>query len=296
MRSHPIISRQKGPIMGTRNTVVLCGILVGVAACDLGTLTTVPRDGRIEVAGGPLRWTVMCADSVAAVHLPVAPDPAVIAINCSVEAGCQNDPSPHGYDWEIDRMYKDGILNFTHHDWVFMRCSNGDETGIGSDDACWDCVGGCAGSACPGQYCTAIPNRAGSDCLAFTCPAGYGIERGPGDYHTAPLPYCRFQGLAAVCYADDPRAPMFMVDGPERVRPGAQCTWTAAVSGAPQGYTITWYNDGRWQGTGDSYTGGLQDGSVSTHFRIRADVSAPGYSGSSEILVRVDSRAPFCPS
>jgi hypothetical protein len=279
--------------MGTRNTVVLCGILVGMAACDLGTLTTVPRDGRIEVAGGPLRSTAACPEIVEATYLPVPPDLMAIAQSCSVEAGCGADTLPVGYAWAVDRTYyTDDRALHTRHDWVSIRCSNGTETGIGSDDSCWDCVDGCAGSACPGQYCTAIPDQAGSDCLSFTCPDGYRIERGPGDYDKAPLPYCRlFDAIAAGC-AD----PTITLDGPVRVRPGAQCTWTALVH-APRGSTITWYNDGRWQGTGDSYSGGLQDGSVSTHFRIRADVwTTAGRSATAEVLVTEDSRAPFCPS
>ncbi len=94
-----------------------------------------------------------------------------------------------------------------------------------------------------------------------------------------------------------PPGPSFpvSVDGPTQIRPGATCTWNAAVSGGTAPYSYNWTNDGMPVGNEYYYTGSKNVGSTGSSFRVRLSVTdATGATGEHEVTVFENSSAPIC--
>src|SRR5690606_12287714 len=134
----------------------------------------------------------------------------------------------------------------------------------------------------PGAFCTTIPGQLGSDCVAFTCPPGYEIV--PQSYPDPPI--CRMACPGGTMTVD--------IAGPTAIQPGAQCTWTAVVTGGSGSYTFDWFNQNLFQGNGQYYSGGRLSGSTASHFWLRVNVWDGYQSKSNEILVAEDPSAPIC--
>lgn len=263
-----------------RSTAMLTVLIAALAACDAPSALGPLEPGENARAAGPSLSVSTCAqDTIPATRLGGVPaDPGIIAGNCTREA-C-GDLGAQGVRINVDATTS--LL-----DEAVIWCPNkGLTTTMLSSEVCWDCMNNCAGSACPlGATCSPIPGSPGSDCQAFSCPAGYDMR------YTSVL-------REPVCVSKCPPATPLSVSisGPMEIYPGTQCTWTAFPTGGSGSYTYSWYSAGTLVGTGVSYTGGRPRYAGTSQWQLRVVVSDGSTSASAEMTVRESTRARFCPT
>jgi hypothetical protein len=263
--------------MSTRTLAALTAVLIGTAACDqTGTISAPENTMEPQRA---LTSTSACPQTVNATWLGgVAASANNIAMNCAPDV-CPRSMSGTGIGVVVDA---DGFIDHAR-----FRCDDGALVSVPSTHSCWDCFMSCAASCPSGAHCSPIPNLAGSDCQAFSCPTHYTFVDGG----ILQPPYCR---RTAAC-PSDPDPLTVSIEGPTAIVPGGTCTWTASATGGSENYSYTWYNENNWAGTGLSYTGGRPSGTLYPEFRLRVDVWDGSRATSHEIRVREDSWAMHCP-
>ncbi len=223
----------------------------------------------------------------------ITPSGTAIASQCP--EACPNwVPGQYlSYGWDLDFL-----------DYIEIQCSDAQQSvkkiwstpKTGSTaSTCWNCTGGCAGTACPpGELCLPVPRSTGSDCQRFGCPAGYTIAERQSvvNGETKTQPYC-VRTTATEC----PPIPDITVqlEGPATIRTGGQCTWTANAWGGSGTLSYTWYASNNPVGYGPYYTGGRPSGTLVGHsWRLRVTATDGVRYKSQEVLVNESSTAPIC--
>lgn len=258
--------------------VTLGAVLLAVAAaCDTPSGISAPPAARTPGATAPrLTTNTLCYDSMPAAMVDSLPtEPTAIATNCGPETCGGTEVG------EVVNVLVDADGN---KDVIVIECDDNSVHYVKSDSTCWNCVEGCADSACPdGAMCTPIPGLPGSDCRAYTCPVGWTLTQTTA--LTAPT--CRR-------YKECPPPLTVTIDGPSKIKPGAQCTWTATVSGGSGTYTYNWFREVEWVSGASSYTGGRPNGTLLPQFKLRVEVSDGTQGASAELLVKESSTAMVC--
>ena len=263
--------------MKTLPITIAAVLVAALAACDAPNISA-PHLAALTPGGAqPKLTTTECYETIPATRVGSVPtDSSVIALNCGPET-CGPSGGGQAVGVNVD-------VNGTLNDEVVIQCPNSSIYKMLSTNTCWDCVEGCGGSACPlGATCTTIPGQQGSDCIAYTCPVGWtlasnGVLQPP------------------VCRRPCPPPVTVTIDGPLKIKPGEQCTWTATVGGGNGSYTYNWFREVEWVSGTASYTGGRPNGTLYPQFKLRVDVSSGSQSASAEILVKEDTKAMECAS
>lgn len=251
-------------------------LVAALAACDAPRISA-PRSATVSPGGiqPKLTTNTVCYDEIDAGRAGAVPtQPGPIITNCQPET-CGPGNTPQLVSLTEDAS---GLL-----DQFVVQCPNTDTDTVMSNQECWHCVEGCGGSACPaGAKCMPIPGQQGSDCLVFTCPEGWDF------YDTGALtpPKCR---RPAPCLS-------VTMEGPSKIQPGAQCTWTALPTGGSGPYIYHWFREVEWVSGGATYTGGRPNGTLLPQFTLRLEVSSGTQQATTSLLVKESSTAMVCPS
>lgn len=257
------------------------------------TLVRVLVIALVLIGGGTQAFAQACPEVEAIPRGAIAPDGQAIASQCP--EACPNwVPGQYlSYGWDTSFL-----------DYIEIQCSDLSKPKIwstpqdgSSASTCWNCTGGCAGTACPpGELCLPIPRSSGSDCQRFGCPAGYTIAERDAVINgvSKKQPYC-VRTDATTC-PPDPEISV-QLEGPAKIRTNGQCTWTANAWGgsATAAKSYTWYVSNNPVGYGPYYTGGRPSGTlVGNSWRLRVTVTDGVKYKSQEVLVSESSTAPIC--
>jgi hypothetical protein len=214
----------------------------------------------------------------------------VIAGDCGMHV-FEDDASKQGlcpmqFDSTDVTIVVDDADNTGWFDAAIFDCGGGVADTIFSSHSCWYCRYGCSDPywACNGEdACVLEEGERGGDCRGYNCPTGYTML----DHDITEVPKC-------VKEITEPEVVDVTIDGPTEIQEDGFCTWWANASGGSGSYSYSWYYDGSWVGSGDSYTGGVLDGDIDTSFRLTVYAWDGSSTASEEIFVSESPNARIC--